>query len=147
MFHCCKVLGSCWYLLSIERQEECWKRVCSKETDCHNTYLDCHTTGIYDRRIWFGLSNITTVCTPDQPFFQFGIYADALTYGITDSRFLNKYFYCLWWGLRNLSSLGQNLFASTNVGEIMFAILTAILGLVLFALLIGNMQVRMRYWQ
>lgn len=42
------------------------------------------------------------------------------------------------------SSLGQNLSTSTFVGEILFAIIIAILGLVLFALLIGNMQ---RYLQ
>lgn len=39
------------------------------------------------------------------------------------------------------SSLGQNLATSTYVGEIIFAIIVATLGLVLFALLIGNMQV------
>ena len=39
------------------------------------------------------------------------------------------------------SSLGQNLGTSTYVGEIIFAIIIATLGLVLFALLIGNMQV------
>lgn len=39
------------------------------------------------------------------------------------------------------SSLGQNLSTSMCVGEINFAIIIAILGLVLFALLIGNMQV------
>lgn len=40
-----------------------------------------------------------------------------------------------------LSSYGQNLSTSTFIGETMFAILIAILGLVLFAHLIGNMQV------
>lgn len=39
------------------------------------------------------------------------------------------------------SSLGQNLSTSTYVGEIIFAIIVATLGLVLFGLLIGNMQV------
>lgn len=39
------------------------------------------------------------------------------------------------------SSLGQNFDTSTYVGEIIFAIIVATLGLVLFALLIGNMQV------
>lgn len=39
------------------------------------------------------------------------------------------------------SSVGQNLATSTYVGEIIFAIIIATLGLVLFALLIGNMQV------
>lgn len=40
-----------------------------------------------------------------------------------------------------LSSYGQNLMTSTFIGETSFAILIAILGLVLFAHLIGNMQV------
>jgi hypothetical protein len=39
------------------------------------------------------------------------------------------------------SSLGQGLLTSTFIGEIMVAIVVATLGLVLFALLIGNMQV------
>ncbi|KAJ6723078.1 CYCLIC NUCLEOTIDE-GATED ION CHANNEL 15-RELATED-RELATED [Salix koriyanagi] len=38
------------------------------------------------------------------------------------------------------SSFGQNLKTSTFIGEILFAILISIAGLVLFALLIGNMQ-------
>ena len=43
------------------------------------------------------------------------------------------------------SALGQNLSTSTYVGEIIFAIIIATLGLVLFALLIGNMQVSSKY--
>jgi hypothetical protein len=39
------------------------------------------------------------------------------------------------------SSLGQNLKTSTYLLEIAFAIFIAIFGLVLFSLLIGNMQV------
>lgn len=39
------------------------------------------------------------------------------------------------------SSIGQNLMTTTYIGEINFAVTIAILGLVLFALLIGNMQV------
>ena len=40
-----------------------------------------------------------------------------------------------------VSSYGQTLTTSTFIGETLFAILIAILGLVLFAHLIGNMQV------
>lgn len=39
------------------------------------------------------------------------------------------------------SCLGQNLATSLFIGEISFAIVIGVLGLVLFALLIGNMQV------
>lgn len=41
----------------------------------------------------------------------------------------------------HFSSLGQNLKTSTYVWEIIFAISISIIGLVLFSLLIGNMQV------
>lgn len=37
--------------------------------------------------------------------------------------------------------MGQNLLTGTRVAEINFAVIIAVLGLVLFALLIGNMQV------
>ncbi|KAI4318880.1 hypothetical protein MLD38_032537 [Melastoma candidum] len=135
------VLGSSWYLLSIERQEECWRQVCDQGNPyCQYAYLDCHSRRDPVREAWFVSSNVSDKCNPNGDFFEFGIYADAVTSGVTDGGFLNKYFYCLWWGLRNLSSLGQNLMTSTFVGEIMFAIVIAILGLVLFGLLIGNVQ-------
>ncbi|WCJ41005.1 cyclic nucleotide-gated channel 15 [Euphorbia peplus] len=139
------VLGACWYLLSIERQEACWRSVCNKEKpSCQYEYFDCHRLREPPRDIWFQTSNLTHLCNPREEFYQFGIFGDALTFGVTTASFLDKYFYCLWWGLKNLSSLGQNLSTSTYVGEIAFAIIIATLGLVLFALLIGNMQ---RYLQ
>ncbi|KAA8544072.1 hypothetical protein F0562_021751 [Nyssa sinensis] len=152
------VLGACWYLLSIERQEACWRHACSLEkTSCQYSFFDCH--GVVEvedsnRTIWFRSSNVTYLCDPNNSSYPFGIYGDALTYNVTSSKFFNKYFYCLWWGLKNLSSLGQSLATSTNVGEICFAIIIATLGLVLFAQLIGNMQtylqsttVRLEEWR
>ncbi|XP_038880911.1 protein CNGC15b-like [Benincasa hispida] len=140
------VLGSCWYLLSIGRQMECWKKVCSL-----GHYLDCQHEVFYCKAVerdpnknkaaWFQLeaTNITNLCHPSATnFFHFGIFSDS--FASTSSPFFSRYLYCFWWGLRNLSSLGQNLLTSSNVGEINFAIVIAIIGLVLFALLIGNMQ-------
>ncbi|POO01218.1 Voltage dependent potassium channel [Trema orientale] len=139
------VLGACWYLLSIERQEACWRSACDLEKPiCENRYFDCHMAKDTNRQSWFQSSNVTNLCNPDNGFYPYGIYGDAVTFDVTVATFFNKYFYCLWWGLRNLSSLGQNLSTSTFVGEITFAIIVATLGLVLFALLIGNMQ---RYLQ
>ncbi|GMI80972.1 cyclic nucleotide-gated channel 15 [Hibiscus trionum] len=149
------VLGAAWYLLSLERQEECWMKVCSLPLiDCRHGYFDCRSVGDPARSSWLKSSNISSLCDPSSDFFQFGIYGDALHFGVTSEGFFKKYFYCLWWGLRNLSSLGQGLFTSTYFGEIIFAIIIAILGLVLFALLIGNMQtylqsttVRLEEWR
>ncbi|ESQ37053.1 hypothetical protein EUTSA_v10002457mg [Eutrema salsugineum] len=102
--------------------------------------------------------------------FNFGMYTDALKSGVVESRdFPRKFVYCFWWGLRNLrlvyisnrkeksmhlprlshtlipsfnnySALGQNLETSNSIGEIFFAITICVSGLLLFAVLIGNVQ-------
>ncbi|XP_074366611.1 protein CNGC15c-like [Apium graveolens] len=148
------VLGACWYLLSIDRQEACWKSVCNLGESCKREYFDCHKVNDAARSDWFKLSNITKICNPRASSYPFGIYGDALTKHVTASHFCEKYFYCLWWGLKNLSSLGQGLGTTTYDGEICFAIIIAVLGLFLFALLIGNMQtylqsttVRLEEWR
>lgn len=135
------VLGACWYLLSVERQEACWRSACELESgSCQPVYFNCLRVQKIDRKTWFESSNITSYCDPNTNSYIYGIYGDAVTYGVTSTSFFDKYFYCLWWGLKNLSCLGQDLSTSTYVGEITFAIVIAIFGLVLFALLIGNMQ-------
>ncbi|EPS70473.1 hypothetical protein M569_04287 [Genlisea aurea] len=132
------VLGAAWYLLSIERQESCWRHVCNavESPDCRDGYFDCRRVGDAARKTWFRSSNITRMCDPDA----FGIYADAVSSGVVSAEFFDKYLFCLRWGLKTLSCLGQNLAPSTGVGEILFAVAVVPLGLVLFALLIGNMQ-------
>ncbi|KAH9288087.1 hypothetical protein KI387_032204, partial [Taxus chinensis] len=149
------VLGACWYLLAIERQDSCWRQVCRSEMlHCHNGYFDCRSLKSKLRDEWFNSSSITDTCITNRNSYNFGIYEEALDFTTTSSGFINKYCYCLWWGVQNLSSLGQNLQTSIYVGEISFAILIVILGLVLFALLIGNMQtylqsitVRLEEWR
>ncbi|KAG7947267.1 hypothetical protein I3843_14G086000 [Carya illinoinensis] len=142
------VLGACWYLLSIERQEACWRRVCNIERPyCQYGFFDCHRVADPHRNYWSKLSNVSNLCNPDNSFhykkndvLSVWYIGDALISSVTSSPFFNEYFFCLWWGLKNLSSLGQNLSTSIYVGEIVFAIIVATLGLVLFGLLIGNMQ-------
>ncbi|WZZ41657.1 hypothetical protein YC2023_037916 [Brassica napus] len=136
------VFGALWYLISVEREDRCWREACEKRQGCELRFLYCD-----------GNNNVindylTTSCpfiNPDDitnsTTFNFGIFTDALKSGIVESDdFWKKFFYCFWWGLRNLSALGQNLNTSKFVGEIIFAVLICISGLVLFALLIGNMQ-------
>ncbi|XP_029127187.1 protein CNGC15b isoform X1 [Cajanus cajan] len=149
-------LGASWYLLSIERQEACWRSICDMEWSyCEYGFFDCKRVEDPLRASWFMASNVTILCSPKSNFYQFGIYGDAVTSQVTTSPFFDKYFFCLWWGLRNLSSLGQGLLTRTFIGEIMFAIVVATFGLVLFALLIGNMQdkekksevIKVKLWQ
>ncbi|KAF3322261.1 putative cyclic nucleotide-gated ion channel 15 [Carex littledalei] len=148
------VLGAMWYLLSVDKQESCWKAACRMDgPPCQYRFFYCKDTET-NRNTWYQSSNLTDLCNPSSTFYQFGIYAEALNVNLTSSPFLEKYFYCFWWGLKNLSCLGQNLTTSTSVGEIIFAIVIAVLGLVLFGLLIGNMQsylqstiVRLEEWR
>ncbi|WVZ74535.1 hypothetical protein U9M48_022705 [Paspalum notatum var. saurae] len=144
------VLGALWYLFSVQRQESCWREACLQEGPaCQTAFFDCNTASS-NRSIWYKVSNITSLCTTGNGFYPFGIYGEAVDANLTSSSFGQKYFYCFWWGLKNLSCLGQNLSTSLFIGEIAFAIVIGVLGLVLFGLLIGNMQatmVRLEEWR
>nr|KYP37260.1 putative cyclic nucleotide-gated ion channel 14 [Cajanus cajan] len=152
------VLGASWYLLSIERHATCWKSECRKESlpvKCALKYLDCGTLNNDDRMKWVNTTSVFGKCNPENSIsFNYGIFGNAVENNVVSSVFIEKYLYCLWWGLQNLSSYGQSLTTSTFVWETAFAILIAILGLVLFAHLIGNMQtylqsitVRLEEWR
>ncbi|XP_043709390.1 probable cyclic nucleotide-gated ion channel 14 [Telopea speciosissima] len=139
------VLGASWYLLSIERYTTCWKNECRNEVGplkCSLSYLDCEFSQNNDRMIWANSTVVFNNCDANNNniTFNYGMFANALTNNVVSSTFLEKYFYCLWWGLQVLSSYGQTLVTSMYIGENSFAVLIVILGLVLFAHLIGNMQ-------
>ncbi|KAI3462993.1 hypothetical protein Pfo_019656 [Paulownia fortunei] len=142
------VLGASWYLASIGRQHTCWEQGCVEEfatiPPCNLKFLECDSPemGGLDRQYWLNLTHVLSHCDAgnDDSDFKFGMFADAFTSEVASSRFIEKYLYCLWWGLRNLSSYGQNLSTSTYLGETTFCIMLCVGGLVLFAQLIGNMQ-------
>ncbi|GAB2210869.1 hypothetical protein Droror1_Dr00016157 [Drosera rotundifolia] len=69
----------------------------------------------------------------------------AITVNISSGGFLNKFFYCLWWGVRNLSSMGQYLVPSMCLTEITFSSLVGALGVILYVFVIGNMQRYIQY--
>ncbi|KAK9147285.1 hypothetical protein Scep_006042 [Stephania cephalantha] len=133
------IFGGLWYLFSIERNDACWRKACGNTTGCITSTLYCG-----DGSKTGGNPFLNVTCPykeSDNGSFDFGIYLDALQSGVVQSRdFPQKLLFCFWWGLRSLSSLGQNLETSTYVWEICFAVVISISGLVLFALLIGNMQ-------
>jgi cyclic nucleotide gated channel len=138
-----QVVGANWYLLSVESQVRCWRRELNNASLFDASYLGC---GPRNETVFPLLNSTCIFVDPDEikdtKTFNFGIFSDALQSLVIDSttEFPQKFFYCFWWGLRNLSSLGQNLKTTTYVPEIAFAIFIAIFGLVLFSLLIGNMQ-------
>uniref|UniRef100_A0A5B6YPF2 Putative cyclic nucleotide-gated ion channel 1 n=1 Tax=Davidia involucrata TaxID=16924 RepID=A0A5B6YPF2_DAVIN len=132
------VLGGFWYLFSIERETTCWQKACVNNQSCANASLYCNDSSEFLTY----LNNSCPIQTPNTTLFDFGIFLDALQSGVVEESmdFPQKLFYCFWWGLQNLSSLGQNLKTSTFVWEICFAVFISISGLVLFSFLIGNMQ-------
>ncbi|XAR52235.1 hypothetical protein NMG60_11020192 [Bertholletia excelsa] len=131
------VVGAFWYLFSIEQETKCWKKACRKDNDCINSSVSCGQQKGFIKL----LNDSCPIQTENTTLFDFGIFYDALNSGVVGStNFPQKFFYCFWWGLQNLSSLGQNLKTSTYVWEICFAVFVSISGLVLFSLLIGNMQ-------
>ncbi|KAI4344366.1 hypothetical protein L6164_011600 [Bauhinia variegata] len=138
------VLGAAWYVLSVDRYTSCLKSICKRESSpekCFLNYLDCSSLNLDKRRLWENSTSVFEKCDPSKGIeFKYGIFENAVTTNVVYSDFIPKYLYCLWWGLQQLSSYGQNLSTSTFIGETSFAILIAILGLVLFAHLIGNMQ-------
>ncbi|OVA02865.1 IQ motif [Macleaya cordata] len=140
------IVGAFWYLLAVERNDACWQQACSKANEtCNPIFLYCGHKHVDGFDAWHNMSGpiLDKECSvnDDNPPFNFGIYSQALSSGIVASRkFLSKYCYCLWWGLQNLSTLGQGLQTSTYPGEVIFSIALAIFGLILMALLIGNMQ-------
>ncbi|KAK6126956.1 hypothetical protein DH2020_039300 [Rehmannia glutinosa] len=140
------IVGALWYILSVERNDTCWQRACKRSGSCNTDFLYCGNQKMNGYNIWSNISDsvLSLACPVDDdnnPPFDFGIFRQALESGIVSSKtFLSKYCYCLWWGLQNLSTLGQGLQTSTYPGESIFSIALAIFGLILFALLIGNMQ-------
>nr|XP_043636404.1 probable cyclic nucleotide-gated ion channel 16 [Erigeron canadensis] len=140
------VIGASWYLLAIERQYSCWKEECGKEKNvahpCNRVYFDCDHVNEPGRDAWLAKTQVLSNCSAGvSPInFTFGMYAPAFTEGVTSATFFEKYFFCLWFGLKSLSSYGQNLETSTSMGETLFGCGVCLGGLVIFCLLIGNMQ-------
>lgn len=141
-------IGATWYLLAIERKDTCWRQQCKMEKFfCKYDYLYCGVAHKNNQReIWRNNTSVFQNCHTSPSF---GIYQEAFEKNIVSAKFMNKYSFCLCYGLRQLSSLGQNLSTSTFIGEIVFATLISISGIVLFALLVGNIQTylaRLQEW-
>ncbi|KAG6509232.1 hypothetical protein ZIOFF_034623 [Zingiber officinale] len=139
------VVGAFWYLLAVNREDDCWQLACNMTTGCEVHYLYCGNENLDGYSNWQNSSKdvLERHCSAsdDNTEFNYGIYTQCLTSGVVSSDyFFSKFCYCLWWGLQNLSTLGQGLVTSTYPGEIVFSIALSIFGLILCALLIGNMQ-------
>ncbi|XP_058220899.1 cyclic nucleotide-gated ion channel 1-like isoform X2 [Rhododendron vialii] len=138
------VTGATWYALSIDRGIMCWTKACGNRTECVNSFEYCdHSTGF---KVF--LNESCPIQTPNAALFDFGIYLDAFQSGVLGSlNFREKFFYCFWWGLQNLSSLGQNLKTTTYSDEILLAMFVFMYGLIYYSILSAEIQkfLRQRY--
>ncbi|XP_038684564.1 cyclic nucleotide-gated ion channel 1-like isoform X1 [Tripterygium wilfordii] len=135
------VIGALWYFLSIERLVQCWTKACEIHVGCVNSFYCKDNIGDHT-----SLKDFCPIGTDSRKteFFDFGIFSDALqTRVVETTNFPKKLLYCFQWSLQNLSGFGQNLKTSTYISENLFAISTSILGMLLFLLLIGNLQTSM----
>jgi len=143
------MVGAFWYLLAIERLDDCWRDKCTKLNfhQCR-TYMYCGggsqgQSGFLEWRTMIR-QVLAQECAPvdgSGTGFPYGIYTTAIQSGVYSTENLTaKILFCLWWGLQNLSTIGQGLETTHYKGEQLFSITLALLGLILMALLIGNMQ-------
>ncbi|MCO5577731.1 hypothetical protein L7F22_031563 [Adiantum nelumboides] len=142
------VVGACWYLFGLQRVNSCLHHLCLQERNigCQTSFLDCgdgrnlDMKTSPDKSLWMSQSSALSSClTIPTTAFAYGIYGNAVKVTMTSSLF-SKYFYSLFWGFLQISTLAGNLVPSLFVWEVVFTMGIIGLGLLLFALLIGNVQ-------
>lgn len=138
------VVGSCWYLFGLQRVNQCLRdachhsgiKLCMKFIDCGHGNAQRHNS-VAGWSDWTSNQN-ASACFSDGSF-DYGIYQKAVNL-VTQSSFMKRYIYSLFWGFQQISTLAGNLVPSYFVWEVLFTMAIVGLGLLLFALLIGNMQ-------
>ncbi|XP_020273946.1 probable cyclic nucleotide-gated ion channel 20, chloroplastic [Asparagus officinalis] len=140
------VVGSCWYLFGLQRVNKCLQDACSmSNVSFCKEFIDCGTGG-YDTRFesthhWddWRNDNSSTNCFDIDAGFDYGIYEQAVLLS-TKHSIVTRYIYSLFWGFQQISTLAGNVVPSYFEWEVLFTMAIVGLGLLLFALLIGNMQ-------
>ncbi|XP_061365933.1 cyclic nucleotide-gated ion channel 2 isoform X2 [Gastrolobium bilobum] len=143
------VAGGCWYVLAIQRVASCLRQQCERTHGC-NLSLSCSEEVCYQFLLPTGTTgnpcggNSTVVrkplCLDVEGPFKYGIYQWALPV-ISSNSLAVKILYPIFWGLMTLSTFGNDLEPTSNWLEVIFSICIVLSGLLLFTLLIGNIQV------
>ncbi|CAI5947829.1 unnamed protein product [Closterium sp. NIES-65] len=146
-------VGGVWYILAVDRFSECLQNVCANTKGCNPTYLYCANTNAPVTTVasadlfspQYSNTNVTTcLYTPGddkttQSPIPYGVFANAIP--LTASRdVVSNYLYSFFWGLQQVSTLCGNLVPSRWDVEVLFVIVVTIIGLLLLALLIGNIS-------
>lgn len=141
------VVGSCWYLFGLQRVNQCLRDACRDSTipsDKCMRFIDCGHGKAAERfrgetywEPWKNNENATACFGKDG--FDFGIYENAVNL-TTKTSLVKRYVYSLFWGFQQISTLAGNQVPSYFEWEVLFTMAIIGIGLLLFALLIGNMQ-------
>ncbi|GMI99263.1 CYCLIC NUCLEOTIDE GATED CHANNEL 2, DEFENSE NO DEATH 1, CYCLIC NUCLEOTIDE-GATED CHANNEL 2 [Hibiscus trionum] len=144
------VAGGCWYVLATQRVVTCLQQQCERSarcdisSSCSNRVCSQYPSPASLLMSQCGGGNSTLMTKsfcfdPDGPF-RYGIYEPALPV-ISSNSLAVKILYPIFWGLLNLSSFGNELSPTSSPLEVVFSICIVLGGLLLFTLLIGNIQV------
>ncbi|WOH16042.1 hypothetical protein DCAR_0935591 [Daucus carota subsp. sativus] len=140
------VIGSCWYLFALQRVTQCLRNACG-ELWCF-PYIYCgdgNTKGRLedDPTSWEKWKDNKKASACFGPFgpgeSHYGIYVQAVSL-TTKSNLPIRYIYSLFWGFQQISTMAGNQIPAFVVGEVLFTMSITATGLVLFSLLVGNMQ-------
>ncbi|KAK9012595.1 hypothetical protein V6N11_040640 [Hibiscus sabdariffa] len=145
------VAGGCWYVLAIQRVALCLQQQCGRNEQCKLS-LSCSNEVCY-QGLFPAAEAVGNACGGNstrlvgQPLcldvdgpFNYGIYQWALPV-VSSNSLAVKIFYPIFWGLMSLSTFGNDLEPTSHWLEVMFSICIVLAGLLLFTLLIGNIQV------
>ncbi|CAI5997992.1 unnamed protein product [Closterium sp. NIES-64] len=146
------IVGSMWYFLAASRFTTCMAGQCATQGDaCQPEYMYCvdQNAIAYQNTaaeaVWAtGPASACLVAdtpgsdAPPSPI-DYGIFTNAVPL-VVEGAFLSKYIYSFFWGFQQVSTLAGNLEPSRWDPEVLFVILVIGLGLVLLALLIGNIS-------
>ncbi|KAF7135860.1 hypothetical protein RHSIM_Rhsim08G0073400 [Rhododendron simsii] len=127
--------GGCWYILSIQRIASCLSQQNYISTGNYQTFEIQR-----NRNSTFPKMARKELCFDVNGAFPYGIYQFALPLISTNSTAI-KILYSNLWGLMALSTMGNNLEPTSKCSEVLFCICVVLGGLMLFTLLIGNIQV------
>ncbi|KAF9683967.1 hypothetical protein SADUNF_Sadunf04G0069000 [Salix dunnii] len=144
------VAGGCWYVLTIQRVASCLRQSCESKPNC-DLSLACSEEVCYQFLFQDGTignpcggNSTNTVrmprCLDVNGAFNYGIYKWALPV-ISSNSLAVKILYPIFWGLLTLSTFGNDLEPTSHWLEVIFSICIVLSGLMLFTLLIGNIQV------
>lgn len=136
------VVGSCWYLFGLQRVNQCLRNACHNSgiNNCMDV-IDCGSgrqpSDHSDLTNWRNNTKASSCFTEDG--FSYGIYVQTVNL-TTEESILTRYVFSLFWGFQQISTLAGNQTPSYFIWEVLFTMAIVGLGLLLFALLIGNMQ-------